>query len=83
MARCPDDSLGCGTTGVSGVGSYSLPLPGTAGGGPGSFTIQAQLPNVTSLQPNSRVRVGDVTVGNVTKVEMQGLACAADHDTRR
>jgi phospholipid/cholesterol/gamma-HCH transport system substrate-binding protein len=53
-------------------GLNSLPLPGTAGGGPGSFTIQAELPNVTNLQPNSRVRVGDVTVGNVTKVDMQG-----------
>jgi phospholipid/cholesterol/gamma-HCH transport system substrate-binding protein len=52
-------------------GLNSLPLPGTAGGGPGSFTVQAELPNVTNLQPNSRVRVGDVTVGNVTKVDMQ------------
>lgn len=58
---------GCGWRGLN-----TLPLPGTAGGGPGSFTIQAQLPNVTNLQPNSRVRVNDVTVGNVTKVEMQG-----------
>jgi phospholipid/cholesterol/gamma-HCH transport system substrate-binding protein len=58
---------GCGWHGLN-----SLPMPGTAGGGPGSFTIQAQLPNVTNLQPNSRVRVNDVTVGNVTKVEMQG-----------
>jgi phospholipid/cholesterol/gamma-HCH transport system substrate-binding protein len=49
-----------------------LPLPGTAGGGPGAFTIRAELPNVTNLQPNSRVRVGDVTVGNVTKVDLQG-----------
>lgn len=58
---------GCGWHGLN-----TLPLPGTAGGGPGSFTIQAQLPNITNLQPNSRVRVNDVTVGNVTKVEMQG-----------
>ena len=58
---------GCGWHGLN-----TLPMPGTAGGGPGSFTIQAQLPNVTNLQPNSRVRVNDVTVGNVAKVEMQG-----------
>ena len=64
--------LVAGTTGCQWRGLNSLPLPGTAGGGPGSITIQAQLPNVTNLQPNSRVRVGDVTVGNVTKVEMQG-----------
>jgi phospholipid/cholesterol/gamma-HCH transport system substrate-binding protein len=60
-------SSGCGWHGLN-----SLPLPGTAGGGPGAFTIQAELPNVTNLQPNSRVRVGDITVGNVTKVDMQG-----------
>jgi phospholipid/cholesterol/gamma-HCH transport system substrate-binding protein len=64
--------LVAGTTGCQWRGLNSLPLPGTAGGGSGSFTVQAQLPNVTNLQPNSRVRVGDVTVGNVTKVEMQG-----------
>jgi phospholipid/cholesterol/gamma-HCH transport system substrate-binding protein len=58
---------GCGWQGVN-----SLPLPGTEGGGPGSYHVQAQLPNVTNIQPNSRVRVDDVTVGTVTKVERQG-----------
>ena len=50
----------------------SLPLPGTEGNGPGSYQVQAQLPDVTNIQPNSRVRVGDVTVGTVTKIERQG-----------
>lgn len=49
-----------------------MPLPGTAGSGPGAFTVTAQLPDVTNIQPNSRVRVGDVTVGNVVKIERQG-----------
>ncbi|MDZ4264203.1 MAG: MCE family protein [Mycobacterium sp.] len=53
-------------------GLNSLPMPGTQGGGPGSFVIQAQLPDVNNIQPNSRVRVGDVNVGTVTKVERQG-----------
>jgi phospholipid/cholesterol/gamma-HCH transport system substrate-binding protein len=53
-------------------GLNSLPLPGTAGRGPGAFEIQAQIPDVTNIQQNSRVRVGDVTVGNVTKIERQG-----------
>jgi len=61
-----------GASGCSWRGLNSLPLPGTAGGGSGAFTIKAELPNVTNLQPNSRVRVGDVTVGNVTNVDMQG-----------
>ena len=58
---------GCQWQGVN-----SLPLPGTKGHGPGSFTIQAQLPDVDNIQQNSRVRVGDVTVGNVAKIERQG-----------
>ncbi|WP_304441430.1 MCE family protein [Mycobacterium sp. 852002-51971_SCH5477799-a] len=53
-------------------GLNSLPLPGTAGGGPGSFEIKAQIPDITNIEPNSRVRVGDVTVGNVTNVAIQG-----------
>lgn len=52
-------------------GLNSFKLPGTAGGGPGSYTIQAQLPDVVTIQENSRVRVADVNVGNVTKVELQ------------
>ncbi len=58
---------GCGWHGLN-----SLPLPGTAGRGPGSYTIQAQLPDVRTIEPNSRVQVDDVTVGTVTKIERQG-----------
>ena len=58
---------GCGWRGLN-----SLPLPGTAGRGPGSYVIQAQLPDVRTIEPNSRVQVDDVTVGTVTKIERQG-----------
>ncbi|OBI85421.1 virulence factor Mce family protein [Mycobacterium asiaticum] len=58
---------GCGWRGLN-----SLPLPGTEGNGPGSFLIQAQMPDVNNIQANSRVRVADVTVGHVTKIERQG-----------
>jgi phospholipid/cholesterol/gamma-HCH transport system substrate-binding protein len=58
---------GCGWRGAN-----SLPLPGTAGRGPGAYTIQVQLPDVENIEQNSRVRVSDVTVGNVTKIERQG-----------
>lgn len=58
---------GCGWRGLN-----SMPLPGTAGRGPGSYTIQAQLPDVRTIEPNSRVQVDDVTVGTVTKIERQG-----------
>jgi phospholipid/cholesterol/gamma-HCH transport system substrate-binding protein len=63
-------------TAVSGCGGWqglnSIPLPGVQGQGPGAFTIQAQMPDVDNIEPNSRVRVADVTVGNVTKIERQG-----------
>ena len=53
-------------------GANTLALPGTAGHGPGAFTISAQLPDVDNIERNSRVRVGDVTVGSITKIERQG-----------
>lgn len=53
-------------------GLNSLPLPGTQGNDPGAFVVQAQMPDVSNLQPNSPVQVNDVTVGAVTKIERQG-----------
>jgi len=53
-------------------GLNSLRLPGTQGDGPGAFVVQAQMPDVSNLQPNSPVNVNDVTVGTVTKIERQG-----------
>lgn len=58
---------GCGWRGLN-----SLPLPGTEGNGPGAYVVQAQMPDVNNIQANSRVRVADVTVGHVTKIERQG-----------
>ena len=60
-----------GLTGCGWRGLNSLPLPGTQGSGPGSYEVQAQLPDVSNIQPNSRVRVNDVTVGTVTTIERQ------------
>lgn len=61
---------------ASGCGDWrglnSLPMPGTEGRGSDSIVIQAQLPDVNNIQPNSRVRVGDVDVGTLTKIERQG-----------
>ncbi len=53
-------------------GLNSLPMPGTQGRGPGSFTVEAQIPDVGYMQQNSRVRVGDANVGTVTRIERQG-----------
>ena len=62
-------------TAVSGCdwrGANSLPLPGTEGSGPHSYEVKAELPDITNIERNTRVRVHDVTVGNVTKIERQG-----------
>lgn len=64
--------VGALLTGCQWRGLNSIAMPGTEGNGPGSIIVQAQLPNVNNLQPNSRVRVGDVNVGTVTKIERQG-----------
>jgi phospholipid/cholesterol/gamma-HCH transport system substrate-binding protein len=58
-------------TGCEWRGLNSLRLPGTEGNSKGAYTIQAQLPDVVVIQPNTRVRVADVNVGNVTKIEVQ------------
>ncbi len=53
-------------------GLNSIPLPGVQGTGPGAFIIEAQMPDVDNIEPNSRVRVGDVNVGHVRRIERQG-----------
>jgi phospholipid/cholesterol/gamma-HCH transport system substrate-binding protein len=53
-------------------GLNSVPLPGVQGVGPGAFTVRAQMADVDNIEQNSRVRVGDVNVGTVTKIERQG-----------
>jgi phospholipid/cholesterol/gamma-HCH transport system substrate-binding protein len=50
-------------------GLNSLPLPGTAGHGPGAFEITVELPDVATLPQNSPVMVDDVTVGSVSGIE--------------
>jgi len=64
--------LGLAVSGCGWRGLNSVPLPGVQGVGPGSFTIQAQMPDVDNVEQNSRVRVGDVNVGTVSKLERQG-----------
>lgn len=66
IVSCLYASTGCEWRGLN-----SLKLPGTEGAGKGSYTIAAQLPDVVVIQPNTRVRVADVNVGNVTKIEVQ------------
>ena len=41
------------------------------------------MPDVDNIEPNSRVRVGDVTVGNVTKIERQGWHALVTMESQR
>ena len=61
--------VSCTVAGCQFTGFGSMPLPFTAGTGSGSYTITAQLANVTNLPPNSEVTVGDITVGTVTAIK--------------
>lgn len=67
LAAIPLLATGCAWQGLN-----SLPLPGVEGRGPGSFEVHAELPDVTNLQLNSRVRVADAVVGSITGIELQG-----------
>lgn len=60
-----------GASGCHWDGLNTLPLPGAGGGGPGSWTVRIQMPNVTTLTRNSPVQVADVTVGTVTDIRVE------------
>ena len=62
-------------TGCDWKGLNSLPLPGTAGGGSDGYSVTVQLADVTTLDRNARVRVGDVTVGRIADIGL-GPGCA-------
>lgn len=67
LAAIPLLITSCGWQGLN-----SLPLPGVEGRGPDSFEVRAELPDVTNLELNSRVRVADAVVGSITGIELQG-----------
>lgn len=58
---------GCAFNGLN-----SLPLPGTAGHGPGSHTYYIEIANVVTLESNSPVMIDDVVVGSIRKMSVRG-----------
>ena len=58
-------------TGCSFGGLNSLPLPGTVGNELGSSKYRVELANVSALEPNSPVLVGDVVVGSVASMAVR------------
>ncbi|MCW1960030.1 MAG: MCE family protein [Mycobacterium sp.] len=57
---------GCGFGGLN-----SLPLPGAVGRGSDAATYHVELANVSTLEPNSPVLVGDVVVGSVNNMKVR------------
>lgn len=58
---------GCQFKGVT-----SLPLPGGVSTGPNAYTVTAEFADVTNLVPHAAVKVNDVTVGEVSSIELKG-----------
>jgi phospholipid/cholesterol/gamma-HCH transport system substrate-binding protein len=52
-------------------GIANVPLPGGPGTGSAHRTVYLQVPNTLALNVNSRVRVADVYVGRVAKIELK------------
>ncbi|MTD53537.1 MCE family protein [Amycolatopsis pithecellobii] len=59
---------GCGTGGFSGL--YSTPLPGGADLGDHPYRVTAQFSDVLDLVPQAGVKVNDVAVGRVDRIEL-------------
>lgn len=57
---------GCGFGGLN-----SLPLPGAVGRGPSAATYHVEIANVSTLEPNSPVLLGDVVVGSVNSMRVR------------
>ncbi|MQA05406.1 MAG: MCE family protein [Streptosporangiales bacterium] len=59
-------------TGCKFGGVHDLPLPGGADTGKDPYTIEVEFLDVLDLVPRSAVKVGDVAVGQVTEVRLDG-----------
>ncbi len=57
---------------LSGCSIYDAPLPGGVSTGDNPMTIKVMFRDVLDLVPQSTVKVNDVTVGKVKKVELKG-----------
>ncbi|OLL73466.1 MCE-family lipoprotein LprK (MCE-family lipoprotein Mce1e) [Pseudonocardia sp. Ae168_Ps1] len=60
------------TTGCDYRGINSFRLPGTVGAGDGAYTVSIEMRDVTNIVQNAPVRVGDMPVGTVAGVDVNG-----------
>ena len=66
-----------------GFSPYSLPLPGGADVGSEPYQVKVQFRDVLDLVPQSAVRVNDVAVGKVRKIELNGWTAVATLEINR
>jgi phospholipid/cholesterol/gamma-HCH transport system substrate-binding protein len=59
---------GCGSGGFDGI--YTMPLPGGADLGDRPYRVKVQFKDVLDLVPQAGVKVNDVAVGKVEKIEL-------------
>ena len=65
--------MGAALLGVTGCqGAFDLPLPGGAANRGDIFRVTAEFADVLDLVPQSSVKVDQVTVGSVEKIELNG-----------
>ncbi|GAA3663834.1 phospholipid/cholesterol/gamma-HCH transport system substrate-binding protein [Lentzea atacamensis] len=67
---------GCGSGGFDGV--YNLPLPGGADVGDHPYRVKAQFKDVLDLVPQAGVKVNDVPVGRVERIDLAGDGWTAE-----
>ncbi|MET9800513.1 MCE family protein [Streptomyces sp. NPDC006368] len=68
---------GCDAPDLELSGIEQLPLPGGADLGDDAYEVTAEFADVLSLVPNSAVKVNDVAVGRVTRIDLTGGAWSA------
>lgn len=67
---------GCGTGGFDGV--YNLPLPGGADVGDRPYAVKVRFQDVLDLVPQAGVKVNDVPVGRVDRIDLGGDGWTAE-----
>ena len=61
---------------------YQLPLPGGTDVGDNPITVHVEFADVLDLVPKSTVKVNDVSVGQVTKISLDGYTAKVDLELR-
>nr|WP_197048075.1 MCE family protein [Mycobacterium paragordonae] len=64
-------------------GIANVAVPGGPGSGPGSYTVNVQMPDTLALTPNSKVMVADVYVGRVRAIAIRNWIAVVTLELQR